>query len=64
MNFNEIHLIIFYKYYTTIISIKKKKQIFKGLNQTHIIHLNEKPSAITAVYTDNSEHHIPCKTSS
>ncbi|XP_029343319.1 Bardet-Biedl syndrome 1 protein isoform X2 [Acyrthosiphon pisum] len=35
-------------------------KIFKGLKQTHVIYLNEKPSAITTVYTDNSEQHIPC----
>ncbi|XP_025409187.1 Bardet-Biedl syndrome 1 protein isoform X2 [Sipha flava] len=35
-------------------------KIFKGLKQTHIIHLNEKPSAIVTVYTDNSDQHIPC----
>jgi hypothetical protein len=40
----------------------KLHKIFKGLKQTHIIHLNEKPSAIVTVYTDNSDQHIPCKT--
>ncbi|XP_050438790.1 Bardet-Biedl syndrome 1 protein homolog [Adelges cooleyi] len=35
-------------------------RVFKGLNQSHVIFLNDKPSAIIVVYTDYSEHHVPC----